>query len=126
MSRRAVSTAITALILTTIVLVLYIIVIPYIPKMLLPWQSSASIKTPELRLSLVKAYKYSNTGYIILYNYGDDPITIIKIINGNTIITKNFTIRPNTITEIRINNAQPTVYLITDKGIIIKITLEQY
>jgi hypothetical protein len=126
MSRRAVSTAITALILTTIVLILYVIVSPYLPKMLLPWQSSTSIKAPELRLSLVKAYMYNNVGYVILYNYGDDLIIIIKIINGNTIITKNFTIRPNTITEIRINNAQPTVYLITDKGIIIKITLEQY
>jgi len=126
MSRRAVSTAITALILTTIVLILYVIVSPYLPKMLLPWQSSVSIKTPELRLSLVKAYTYNNVGYVILYNYGDDLIIIIKIINGNTIITKNFTIRPNTITEIRINNAQSTVYLITDKGIIIKITLEQY
>ncbi|MGC9069412.1 MAG: hypothetical protein ACP5IZ_10650 [Thermoprotei archaeon] len=122
---RGISTAVATLILITIVLILYTIIIPVIPKTL-PNQNM-NIKTPELKLSLIKAYEYDNTGYIILYNYGDEPINIIKIIHGQTMLAKTYTINPNTITEIRINNIQTTtVYLITDNGITIKIDLEQY
>jgi hypothetical protein len=122
-SNHGVSNAIVTLILLSLVVLSYMIIAPYLPKTF-PSTNNINTNKPEFKLTLIKAYTYNNIGYIILYNYGDQPITIIKIINGNNMISKNITLPPNTITELKITNPQPPITLITTNGISIKIQLE--
>jgi len=119
---RGISNAMVTLLLLVIVIIAYAIIIPILPKNFPNIELRK--QTGEFKLSLVKAYTYNNIGYIILYNYGDKPITIIRIINGQTTITKTIILQPNTITELKINNPQSPIWLITDNGITIQIPLE--